>query len=261
MSQNNFHMFFHPSTNIIPHWSFLSVPIMHCGASHGRSLSSFALVNTRMPAGLWCSSNWTWSVPQTTLDQLYGQFLLVLESLTRFWDILDEIDRNTWVLEPEKPCRSDTMRRVAIGTRLLLVARMKMARVIWGVKPVFDEPSVYICREQRVHQSRGGSQTPGDAAGLLPAGSRARWVHCPAEAHQPRSQHLFSDIFPLISSLLQLSAIAFVYARSATPSLLPSNPTCKILNTGTPQSPRWAADLQTWWLLTDIAFFACKSNK
>uniref|UniRef100_A0A674NFY9 FA complementation group L n=1 Tax=Takifugu rubripes TaxID=31033 RepID=A0A674NFY9_TAKRU len=59
--------------------------------------------------------NWT---PQTTLDQLYGQFLLVLESLTRFWDVLDEIDRNTWILEPEKPCRSDTMRRIAIGNNV-----------------------------------------------------------------------------------------------------------------------------------------------
>lgn len=170
---------------------------MHCCPLHSRSLSSFTLycvrskANTRMPAGLWCSSNWTWFVPQTTLDQLYAQFLLVLESLTRFWDILDEIDRNTWILEPEKPCRSDTMRRIAIGSLLLFLAHMKMAQVIWGVKPVFDEATMFICRKQRVHQSRGGSQTSGDAAGLLPAGSWARWVDCQAEADQPRWQHLF----------------------------------------------------------------------
>lgn len=58
-------------------------------------------------------------LPQTSLDQLYGQFLLVLESLTRFWDILDEIDGKTWILEPEKPCRSDTMRRIAMGTKAM----------------------------------------------------------------------------------------------------------------------------------------------
>lgn len=52
---------------------------------------------------------------QSTLEHLYSQFLLVLESLTEFWEILDEIDLNTWVLEPEKPSRSDTMRRIAIG--------------------------------------------------------------------------------------------------------------------------------------------------
>ncbi|XP_037554192.1 E3 ubiquitin-protein ligase FANCL [Nematolebias whitei] len=55
--------------------------------------------------------NWT---PQSTLDQLHSQFLLVLESLAEFWDVLDEIDRKTWVLEPEKPSRSDTMRQIAI---------------------------------------------------------------------------------------------------------------------------------------------------
>ncbi|XP_016892727.1 E3 ubiquitin-protein ligase FANCL isoform X2 [Cynoglossus semilaevis] len=57
----------------------------------------------------------TWT-QQSTLEHLYSQFLLVLESLTEFWEILDEIDLNTWVLEPEKPSRSDTMRRIAIGS-------------------------------------------------------------------------------------------------------------------------------------------------
>ncbi|KAM6916552.1 E3 ubiquitin-protein ligase FANCL [Xenentodon cancila] len=59
----------------------------------------------------------TWT-PQSTLEQLYSQFLLVLESLTELWDVLDEIDSRTWVLEPEKPSRSDTMRRIAIGNNL-----------------------------------------------------------------------------------------------------------------------------------------------
>ncbi|XP_038150653.1 E3 ubiquitin-protein ligase FANCL [Cyprinodon tularosa] len=59
----------------------------------------------------------TWT-PQSTLEQLHSQFLLVLESLTDFWDVLDEIDRKTWVLEPEKPSRFDTMRRIAIGNNV-----------------------------------------------------------------------------------------------------------------------------------------------
>ncbi|XP_036979010.1 E3 ubiquitin-protein ligase FANCL isoform X3 [Acanthopagrus latus] len=59
----------------------------------------------------------TWT-PQSTLDQLYNQFLLVLESLTKFWDVLDEIDSKTWILEPEKPSRSDTMRRIAVGNNV-----------------------------------------------------------------------------------------------------------------------------------------------
>ncbi|XP_077960638.1 E3 ubiquitin-protein ligase FANCL isoform X2 [Gasterosteus aculeatus] len=59
----------------------------------------------------------TWT-PQSTLDQLHRQFLLILESLSEFWDVLDQIDSNTWILEPEKPSRSDTMRRIAIGTNV-----------------------------------------------------------------------------------------------------------------------------------------------
>uniref|UniRef100_A0A665TH20 E3 ubiquitin-protein ligase FANCL n=1 Tax=Echeneis naucrates TaxID=173247 RepID=A0A665TH20_ECHNA len=59
----------------------------------------------------------TWT-PQSTLAQIHHQFLLVLESLTEFWDVLDEIDRQTWILEPEKPSRSDTMRRIAIGNNV-----------------------------------------------------------------------------------------------------------------------------------------------
>lgn len=54
---------------------------------------------------------------QSTLDQLHRQFLLILESLSEFWDVLDQIDSNTWILEPEKPSRSDTMRRIAIGMK------------------------------------------------------------------------------------------------------------------------------------------------
>ncbi|XP_071337576.1 E3 ubiquitin-protein ligase FANCL isoform X2 [Trachinotus anak] len=59
----------------------------------------------------------TWT-PQSTLEQLNNQFLLVLESLTEFWDVLDEIDSKTWILEPEKPSRSDTMRRITIGNNV-----------------------------------------------------------------------------------------------------------------------------------------------
>ncbi|XP_031735782.1 E3 ubiquitin-protein ligase FANCL isoform X3 [Anarrhichthys ocellatus] len=94
----------------------------------------------------------TWT-PQSTLDQLHSQFLLVLESLTEFWEVLDEIDSKTWILEPEKPSRSDTMRRIAIGMKRDL-----------------------SFMNQRIHQSGAGSQTPQDAARVLPAGSRARWV-------------------------------------------------------------------------------------
>lgn len=53
--------------------------------------------------------------PQSSLGHVHTQFLLLLESLAEFWAVLDEIDEKTWVLEPEKPSRADTMRRIAIG--------------------------------------------------------------------------------------------------------------------------------------------------
>ncbi|XP_060024975.1 E3 ubiquitin-protein ligase FANCL isoform X1 [Lagenorhynchus albirostris] len=55
---------------------------------------------------------WT---PQSSLISIHSQFLAALESLKAFWDVMDEIDEKTWVLEPEKPTRSATARRIALG--------------------------------------------------------------------------------------------------------------------------------------------------
>ncbi|XP_077771592.1 E3 ubiquitin-protein ligase FANCL isoform X1 [Canis aureus] len=60
------------------------------------------------------SVSWT---PQSSLISIYSQFLAALESLKAFWDVMDEIDEKTWVLEPEKPTRSATTRRIALENR------------------------------------------------------------------------------------------------------------------------------------------------
>lgn len=52
---------------------------------------------------------------QSNLAHMHSQFLLIVEALAEFWAVMDEIDEHTWVLEPEKPSRADTMRRIAIG--------------------------------------------------------------------------------------------------------------------------------------------------
>ncbi|XP_008847143.1 E3 ubiquitin-protein ligase FANCL [Nannospalax galili] len=51
----------------------------------------------------------------SSLASIQSQFLAALESLKAFWDVMDEIDQKTWVLEPEKPTRSATTRRIALG--------------------------------------------------------------------------------------------------------------------------------------------------
>ncbi|KAM4042734.1 E3 ubiquitin-protein ligase FANCL [Anomaloglossus baeobatrachus] len=61
------------------------------------------------------SISWT---PQSSLQDIYNQVFSTLESLKGFWDTLDEIDTKTWVLEPEKPTRGATMRRIAIGNNV-----------------------------------------------------------------------------------------------------------------------------------------------
>ncbi|XP_029401083.1 E3 ubiquitin-protein ligase FANCL isoform X2 [Mus pahari] len=52
---------------------------------------------------------------KSSLVDVYSQFLVALETLKVFWDVMDEIDEKTWVLEPEKPPRSVTARRIALG--------------------------------------------------------------------------------------------------------------------------------------------------
>lgn len=61
------------------------------------------------------SVSWT---PQSSLISIYSQFLAALESLKTFWDVMDEIDEKTWVLEPEKPTRSATARRIVLGNNI-----------------------------------------------------------------------------------------------------------------------------------------------
>uniref|UniRef100_A0A8D2DX39 FA complementation group L n=1 Tax=Sciurus vulgaris TaxID=55149 RepID=A0A8D2DX39_SCIVU len=58
-------------------------------------------------------------IPQGSLISIHSQFLAALESLKAFWDVMDEIDEKTWVLEPEKPTRSATARRIALVVKPL----------------------------------------------------------------------------------------------------------------------------------------------
>ncbi|XP_043551973.1 E3 ubiquitin-protein ligase FANCL isoform X1 [Chiloscyllium plagiosum] len=70
-----------------------------------------------------CSTNFpvpfviSWT-QQSCLIHLHSQFLAAVESLQEFWDVMDEIDEKTWVLEPEKPARATTTRRIAIGNNV-----------------------------------------------------------------------------------------------------------------------------------------------
>ena len=53
--------------------------------------------------------------PQASLCDVVRQFEQELCRYQRFWDTMDQLDRETLVLEPERPSRGDTQRRIVIG--------------------------------------------------------------------------------------------------------------------------------------------------
>ncbi|XP_051867982.1 E3 ubiquitin-protein ligase FANCL isoform X3 [Pristis pectinata] len=55
---------------------------------------------------------------ESSLKNVHSQFLAALDSLKEFWDVMDEIDEKTWVLEPENPGRTTTRRRIAISNNV-----------------------------------------------------------------------------------------------------------------------------------------------
>ena len=52
---------------------------------------------------------------QTTLTDVFQQFTDAVAQWQTFWDVVDEIDGSTCVLDPEKPTRAATYRRIALG--------------------------------------------------------------------------------------------------------------------------------------------------
>ncbi|KAJ8402697.1 hypothetical protein AAFF_G00363690 [Aldrovandia affinis] len=91
-----------------------------CGRQHVIALklkSKYPAEAPEFSADLPLPLSITWT-PQSSLVSVHAQFLAVLESLQEFWAVLDEIDENTWVLEPERPPRGASMRRIAIESNV-----------------------------------------------------------------------------------------------------------------------------------------------
>lgn len=54
------------------------------------------------------------------LESLYLEFCELVRCYEEFWDVMDEIDQNCWVLEPEHATKADVSRRVALGNNTSL---------------------------------------------------------------------------------------------------------------------------------------------
>ncbi|RHZ59955.1 hypothetical protein Glove_360g162 [Diversispora epigaea] len=56
----------------------------------------------------------------TNLKDVINYYSKEFGNFQEVWAMLDDIDLNTWVLEPDKPKRSDLMRRIALGNHCSL---------------------------------------------------------------------------------------------------------------------------------------------
>ncbi|XP_028398537.1 E3 ubiquitin-protein ligase FANCL-like [Dendronephthya gigantea] len=60
------------------------------------------------------------------LESIYNEFSKVVLSYDVFWNVMDEIDQNCWILEPENPTRADASRRIALGNNTSLLVRINV---------------------------------------------------------------------------------------------------------------------------------------
>jgi E3 ubiquitin-protein ligase FANCL len=58
-----------------------------------------------------------WDPVRSTLANVVQQFEDTLQGYQALWAVLEDIDRNTWVLEPERPTLATSIRRIALGMK------------------------------------------------------------------------------------------------------------------------------------------------
>jgi E3 ubiquitin-protein ligase FANCL len=67
---------------------------------------------TDLPQAL--ALRWDPAQPSTLAD-VVRQFEEALRGYQALWAVLEDIDRHTWVLEPERPTLATSIRRIALG--------------------------------------------------------------------------------------------------------------------------------------------------
>lgn len=65
-----------------------------------------------------------WNPQTNRIGDVVEQFETEIESLQRLWDSLDDLDVNTWVIEPTAPSRSCTKRRIVLEHHITLVVNL-----------------------------------------------------------------------------------------------------------------------------------------
>jgi len=81
-------------------------------ADHPRSAP---VCTTELPEAL----SLRWDPARSGLVDAMQQFEAALSSYQTLWRVLEDIDNHTWVLEPERPTLSSTIRRIGLGALLV----------------------------------------------------------------------------------------------------------------------------------------------
>jgi hypothetical protein len=61
-----------------------------------------------------------WSSSLSTLQDIVVQYQKAMESYMELWKVLQDLDENCWILEPERFGFKNTFRRIALGEHLVL---------------------------------------------------------------------------------------------------------------------------------------------
>jgi len=61
-----------------------------------------------------------WNPKNSSIADVVKQYEKAFDQYQDLWNVLGDVDANTWVLEPERPSFSITMRRIALGNHCSL---------------------------------------------------------------------------------------------------------------------------------------------
>jgi len=86
----------------------------------------------------------------SSISELYNDFCKETEQYQEFWSAMDELDANCWILEPEKPSRKDTYRKIAVSANvsLKIVVDPKNPHLLPHITWLGSENAVYESREK-----------------------------------------------------------------------------------------------------------------
>lgn len=97
-----------------------------------------------------------WPAKDGSIQYVVKQFEAALEMYQDFWDLCDQLDSSTWILEPEKPTRAASRRRIALreSVSVQVELRPKQPRSLPDIKLLGSDRAMVELRSKlhsRIH--------------------------------------------------------------------------------------------------------------